>query len=626
MRLATSGCLALSACQAGAPVTAATPHGGSITAVEPNDNRRPAGTLRDGVLTIELDAVTAAWRPDRNVDTAATVQAFAERGGRPQIPGPLIRVPQGTEVRALVRNLVPDSTLVVTGLTAAAGRDDTVRIAAGDVREIRFRASAPGTYLYLGRTSPPLLRPGAPEGRDSQLRGAIVVDPVGARADPRERIFVITLIDIFPDSARGVSEDLWEVAINGLSWPHTERLRYDVGDTIRWRWINGTDRIHPMHLHGFHFRVLAKGGVFDTTYAPELARLAVTELMPPRSTFRMEWMPTREGNWLMHCHMIPHIVPFPERSPSARAHDVHDASRHTEEAMAGLVLGITTVGRARDDPARMRGGVRHRLLVQESIADSGIVRRGYVLQRDAVPRADSVEIPGSPLIVTRGSTTTVTIVNRLTQPTSVHWHGMELESVFDGVAGFSGMGRQRTPLTAPGDSFTVTFTPPRAGTYMYHTHMDEEEQLTAGLYAPLIVLEPDESYDPATDLIMMVGLMQASGGTHAPALNGRTEPPPVTVTAGVRYRLRLLNLHWAAPMRARMLSGEETLRWRPISKDGAALPAGLARDRSAEIRMGVGETHDFEWTPSAGDDVELVIEVQEPDRMTPLRQRFVINR
>lgn len=49
---------------------------------------------------------------------------------------------------------------------------------------------------------------------------------------------------------------------------------------------------------------------------------------------------------------------------------------------------------------------------------------------------------------------------------------------------------------APGDSFTVAFTPPRAGTFMYHTHMEEEDQLPYEMVGPMIVLEPAARFDP----------------------------------------------------------------------------------------------------------------------------------
>ena len=567
---------------------------------EPNDNRIAAGTLRRGVLRLDLDAVVTGWRPDRDVDSAVTVQAFAERGRGPTIPGPLLRVAQGTEVRATIRNLIPDSTLVVHGLRAGSVGNDTFSVAPGETREITFTPRNAGTFLYWATTSRKRLT--ARAGRDGQLSGAIVVDPPGSRPDRRERIFVISLIDVNPDTGTpGPKEDIWEAAINGLSWPHTERLSYAVGDTARWRWINASNRSHPMHLHGFHFKVLSKGdGRADTAYSEHETRMAVTELAEAGSTFTMEWVPRRAGNWLVHCHMIPHIVPFPRRASDVRGHDVHDQSLHPFQSMAGLVLGVTTTG---EDlaPGPAAASANLRLLVQQR--DTGRrIRRGYVLQRGAEPRADSVEVPGSPLVLTRGQKTNVTVVNRLSEPTSVHWHGLELESVFDGVAGYSGIGSIRAPLIVPGDSFTVSFTPPRAGTYMYHTHMDEEDQLAAGMYGPIIVLEPGERFDPTTDLIVVIGIGTAEGGGRTRSINGAQRPPPRALRAGVTYRIRLIHLLPAAPGNVSLVGPDSSVAsWRLISKDGAA----LARPRTtpARLRIGVGEAYDFEWTPRAGESV-----------------------
>jgi FtsP/CotA-like multicopper oxidase with cupredoxin domain len=407
-------------------------------------------------------------------------------------------------------------------------------------------------------------------------------------------------------------EDIWELAINGLAWPHTERLEYPVGGTIRWRWLNGSYLPHPMHLHGFHFRVLAKGdGYADTTYSAAARREAVTEFMTAGSTFRMEWVPTRAGSWLMHCHMIPHITPYPERADSLRGHDMHDVANHPIHGMAGLVLGITTVDPHGAPSTPLEAARRLRLLAQQAPADSGKpVPRGYVLQRGAEPRPDSVDVPGTPLVLTRGETTAITVVNRLDEPTTVHWHGMELESVFDGVAGWSRTGSSLAPLLAPGDSFTVSFTPPRAGTYIYHTHMDEGTQLPNGMYGPLLVLEPGERYDPATDLVFMIG-GAVVGDTARPTLNGRRDPPPLTMYAGTRYRLRFINILSAAALRVEMSSDSEQPVWKPLAKDGAALPLLKQAEAPARLaRFGVGETYDFEWTPAHPLDVVLEAHVE----------------
>jgi FtsP/CotA-like multicopper oxidase with cupredoxin domain len=606
--------------------------------VVPNDNRVPAGARRGGVLELRLVARPATWRPTPRVDSTVTVLAFAEEGGAARIPGPLLRATAGETVRVRVRNAVPDSALVVHGLrggTGIAAAADTVQIAAGAERVVEFRAGAPGTYLYWGTTtrSPLHDRP----WRDSQLTGAIAVDAPGARADPAERIFVITVLDLYPDDTlrNKKKEDVFERAINGRSWPDGEPLTYAVGDTVRWRWVNGSYLPHPMHLHGFHFDVTARGERnADTTYAPGRARAAVTEFMVPGSTFAMTWVPTRAGRWLIHCHMRPHVVPWPERPDSARAHDAHDVEAHARAAMEGLVLGVTVRGRdearaaahASALAAATRAPARLRLVAQARGAAAGKreVPRGFVLQRGGEPAADSVEVPGTPLVLTRGEAAAITVVNRLREPTTVHWHGMELESVYDGVSGWSRTGGSVAPLVAPGDSFTVAFTPPRAGTFMYHTHMDEGTQLVTGMYGPLLVLEPGEAWDPATDHVVMIG--EAVDGDSVPrlALNGRREPAPLLLRAGATHRLRLINIHPAGGAVVTLVAaGDSTpLAWRARAKDGADLPPHARVEGPARLRrFGVGETYDFEWTPARPMDAVLSVEVEGQTRRLPVRVR-----
>jgi manganese oxidase len=580
--------------------------------VEPNDNRVPGGTLSNGVLHLQLDMVYAAWRPDADVDTTVTVMTFAEHGSAPRIPGPLLRAVQGTRVSITLTNSL-DSAIVVRGLRAGTAAPDTLYLAPGAVREVSYTAGQPGTFLYWGSTGESIEER---TGRSSQLTGAIVIDPPGVLAP--DRIFVATLVDIIPpQNPPPGAEEIWEIAVNGLSWPHTERLEYGVGDTIRWRWINGTDRIHPMHLHGFHFRVVAKGdGAVDTVYSAGDSRLAVTEFMLPGTTFRMEWVPTRAGNWLMHCHMVGHITPWPERDADRQMHDLHDVERHPVEGMAGLVMGITTVQRDRPAEPPPAPARRHlRLLVHQEVTASGTVpaARRYVLQEGREPRPDSIPRMSSTIVLTRGEPVSITVVNRMRDATTVHWHGMELESYYDGVAGFSGAGRMVAPLIAPGDSFTVLFTPPRAGTYMYHTHMDEGEELISGLYAPMIILEPDETWDPDTDLLLLVGRLSFAGA-HGPAVNGavlRFVPGEHTVESlslrpGVRYRLRVINL-MPNPAMDLTLNGGGRSSWVHVAKDGADLPPSRQIVPSGPLRIGAGEAYDFAWTPATRREAELHI-------------------
>jgi FtsP/CotA-like multicopper oxidase with cupredoxin domain len=174
---------------------------------------------------------------------------------------------------------------------------------------------------------------------------------------------------------------------------------------------------------------------------------------------------------------------------------------------------------------------------------------------------------------------------------SVHWHGIELESVYDGVGGWSGWGTRIAPLIAPNDSFIVRLTPDRAGTFIYHTHSDETDQLPSGLYGSLIVLQENAQRD-TTERILLLG----SGGPHgsAPAaFNGSVTPPPLELRAGVRHRLRLINIAAADAKRVRLV-GDSTILWRAVAKDGADLPPGQATVRPATQLTQPGETFDFD--------------------------------
>ena len=59
---------------------------------------------------------------------------------------------------------------------------------------------------------------------------------------------------------------------------------------------------------------------------------------------------------------------------------------------------------------------------------------------------------------------------------------------------WSGIDRKLAPMIEPDGSFVVRFTPPRSGTFMYHTHLHDERQLPLGLYGPMLVVDDDQAY------------------------------------------------------------------------------------------------------------------------------------
>src|SRR5262245_15819724 len=75
-----------------------------LPTVQPNANTHRAGVLHGDVLILALEASQARWQPDGPGRPPMTVAAFAEVGKPPLMPGPLVRAPQGTEIRLSVRN------------------------------------------------------------------------------------------------------------------------------------------------------------------------------------------------------------------------------------------------------------------------------------------------------------------------------------------------------------------------------------------------------------------------------------------------------------------------------------------------------------------------------------------
>jgi FtsP/CotA-like multicopper oxidase with cupredoxin domain len=572
-----------------------------------NDNRAAAGTVTHGMLTVRLEAREGDWRPDADSDPGIVVRAFAVEGGPLQIPGPLIRVIEGTEVTVAISNrlVVP---LIVHGLYSRLGMtarpNEVVAVPAGETREVRFAAGAPGVYFYwaASNTEPDLTRRA---GQDTQLSGALIVDPKNDSAS-NDRVLVATswtdnrLVD-------GQQVIVGRMVINGKSWPHTERLAYDVGDRVRLRLLNIGAAVHTMHLHGFYFVVESRGDErIDTMFpANSSPHMANTERLAPGRTFTLTWRPTRPGNWLFHCHDTIHIINRRQLdgrpvAPPVQNHVVN----HALEMMAGPVMGITVrpspIGTVTAAPAERR---QLRLVARVDPAGNGTGAEpayGFTLEEGgAVTPAAPPYLPGPTILLKRGEPVSITVENRLPEATGVHWHGIELESYYDGVPGFAGTPGQIAPAIMPTASFEARFTPPRAGTFIYHSHVDEVRQQQAGLSGALLVLDDPKSYDPIRDIVLLVTTPRRLADDDVVLLNGTATPPARELRAGERYRLRLINVHVSRPnLSIRMIRDDALQMWRALAKDGMDLPLDQATERPAEQQVGNGETYDFEFVPT----------------------------
>src|ERR1022692_2950936 len=229
------GCTAV-VCLLSALALAQAPAADEIVA---NQNRIPAGKLENGLLSVQLELRTGAWHPEADDGPRLFVQAFGEAGRAAQIPGPLLRMPEGTAIHVTVTNkLKMKATLF--GLNtrpgdAAAG----VEIPAGEKTEFTFAAGPPGTYYYWARTTDPLkfgtLTPVQPLRADTHLNGAFIVDPAGPVAT--DRVFVINLMAVASDIVHPSFE---VVTINGKSYPYTEPFTDQAREHL-------CDRVDPLN-------------------------------------------------------------------------------------------------------------------------------------------------------------------------------------------------------------------------------------------------------------------------------------------------------------------------------------------------------------------------------------------
>ncbi len=376
-----------------------------------------------------------------------------------------------------------------------------------------------------------------------------MIDPPGAHGD--DHIFVLGLW--FKPVFRAVAKpaDYREIAtINGKVWPYTERLTVHQGDTVRWHWINTSVSGHGMHLHGFYYHLDATGdGEKNQVYSEEKRPLIVTHHVRRGLTFDMSWTPDRTGRWLFHCHMLGHMAPLPRRRlPAAMDHAVSRRRPQRRDGprgvWAGWYLGSPyyrmQIKRRRSRLARH--AERKLQLVLEDRKGNGPLYALTVQDpaRPSRPSPTPGEAPliGPPIFLTSGQPVEIEVVNHLKESTSIHWHGIELESYYDGVPGWGGDGKQVTPPIEPGKSFVARMTPPRAGTFIYHTHWHDVGQLANGVYGPLIVLPPGQNYDPVTDKMFVIGIGDYQPLGQMVVVNGYPQPPLLPLKVGVKYRFR----------------------------------------------------------------------------------------
>ncbi len=227
-----------------------------------------------------------------------------------RVHGPTIEAVEGDRVRIYVTNQLPEATtvhwhaiLVPSGMDGVGGLSQKA-ILRSETYKYEFTLRQHGTLMYhshhdemtqmqLGAMGMFIIHPKEPEPNPPDRDYAFLLNEwkieVGARRpDPNE----MTDMNVFTFNAR--------------CFPGTQPMLAKKGERVRIRIGNlSTMSHHGIHIHGPHFKMIATDG----GPIPEAAQQhEVTVHIPTGSTRTMEWHATEPGDWVMHCHMLHHVM------------------------------------------------------------------------------------------------------------------------------------------------------------------------------------------------------------------------------------------------------------------------------------------------------------------------------
>jgi FtsP/CotA-like multicopper oxidase with cupredoxin domain len=274
-------------------------------AVEARGDQPLTPRIESGIKVFDLDLSVIRWSILHNVHVLA--YAFNR-----QVPGPRIRVTQGDRVRLHVTNHLPEPTTVHWhGLIVPNAMDGPAEITQkpippGASFTYEFIVRQHGTYFYHSHREPD-------RQQTLGMYGVFIVDPKD-RPPIREYDLEYTIQLQEWLSREGYTYPAMPMeggmpnyfTINGKAYPDTETIHMKVGQKVLLRFVGSSNGfIHPMHVHGGPFTIVATDG----NPVPATARLEKdTVNVAPGERYDVIWPAREPGRWLIHCHIAHHTT------------------------------------------------------------------------------------------------------------------------------------------------------------------------------------------------------------------------------------------------------------------------------------------------------------------------------
>ena len=259
--------------------------------------------LEGETKVFELTAKPIIWSITKDV----SVTAWTYNG---TVPGPMIRVTESDSVRIIVKNELPEPTTIhwhgLAVPNAMDGIPDVTQkpIQPGESFVYEFVAKPAGSYMYHSHF----------EG-DVQVSAGLyapfIIDPKEPET-PKPDLDVTLMISewLFKNGKTYASMPMAGMepnyfTFNGKAFPDTEEINVKKGQLVRLRLMGIGQFVHPIHLHGVPFKIVATDG----HPVPEAAQLTKdTVLVSPGERYDIEFIASETGQWMLHCHILHHTT------------------------------------------------------------------------------------------------------------------------------------------------------------------------------------------------------------------------------------------------------------------------------------------------------------------------------
>lgn len=261
--------------------------------------------IENGIKVFDLKTSVIRWQ----ILPTVFVDAYAFNG---QVPGPTLRFRQGDRVRINVTNGLPETTtvhwhgLILPNVMDGPANVTQAPIVNGATYRYEFTAVQSGTYFYHSHDH-------VDRQQTLGLYGALIIDP----ANPAEEItadheYTLMLQEWLVRDGLTYPAMPMEggmpnyFTINGRAYPSTDTIKMKVGETLKVRFIGSSSGlIHPMHIHGGPFLVVAHDG---ETLAPSARFKSDTINVGPGQRYDVIWTALKPGKWMIHCHISHHTT------------------------------------------------------------------------------------------------------------------------------------------------------------------------------------------------------------------------------------------------------------------------------------------------------------------------------